>query len=48
MKKMGLKALATVFMVGRRSKKRVDWTLVIAIFSTLVTLSLFALYLFQG
>ena len=47
MEKIGLKALATILMTGRRSKKRVDWTLVIAIFSTLVTLSLFALYLFQ-
>jgi hypothetical protein len=47
MKKIGLKALATILMAGRRSKKRIDWTLVIAIFSTLVTLSLFALYHFQ-
>lgn len=45
--KVGFKALAAIFMIGRRSKKHVDWTMVIAIFSTVVTLSLIALYVFQ-
>jgi hypothetical protein len=47
MRKVGLKALTAVLTIGRRSKKHIDWTLLIAIFSTIVTLSLIALYLFQ-
>jgi hypothetical protein len=47
MRKIGLKALTAVVTIGRRSKKHVDWTLVIAIFSTIVTLSLVALYVLQ-
>jgi hypothetical protein len=47
MRKVGFKALAAISIVGRRSKKRVDWTMAIAIFSTIVTLSLIALYIFQ-
>jgi hypothetical protein len=47
MRKIGLKALTTVLMFGRRSKMHIDWTLLIAIFSTVVTLSLIALYLSQ-
>jgi hypothetical protein len=34
-------------MIGRRSKKHIDWTLAIAIFSTIVTLSLITLYVLQ-
>jgi len=47
MRKTGFKAMATILMIGRRSKNHVDWTMVIAIFSTVVTLSLIALYVFQ-
>jgi hypothetical protein len=47
MRKIGFKALSAVLTIGRRSKRHVDWTLAIAIFSTIVTLSLIALYIFQ-
>ena len=47
MRKIGLKALSAVLTIGRRSKRHVDWTLVIAIFSTFVTVSLIALYILQ-
>jgi hypothetical protein len=47
MRKIGFKALTAVLTIGRRSKKHVDWTLAIAIFSTIVTLSLIALYILQ-
>lgn len=47
MRKMGLKALTAILTIGRRSKKHVDWTLAIAIFSTIVTVVLFALYFLQ-
>jgi hypothetical protein len=47
MKTIGLKALAAALMLGRRSKQHVDWTLLIAILSTIVTLSLIAIYLLQ-
>jgi low temperature requirement protein LtrA len=44
---MGLKALTAILTIGRRSKKHVDWTLAIAILSTIVTVALFALYFLQ-
>jgi hypothetical protein len=44
MRKVVFKALTAVSMIGRGSKMHVDWTLAIAIFSTIVTLSLIALY----
>jgi hypothetical protein len=47
MRKIGFKALTAVLTIGRRSKKHIDWTLAIAIFSTIVTLSLIALYILQ-
>jgi hypothetical protein len=47
MRKIGLKALTAVLTIGRRSKKHIDWTLAIAIFSTIVTLSLITLYILQ-
>jgi hypothetical protein len=47
MRKLGLKALTAVLTIGRRSKKHIDWTLAIAIFSTIVTLSLITLYILQ-
>jgi hypothetical protein len=47
MRKIGFKALTAVLTIGRRSKKHIDWTLAIAIFSTIVTLCLIALYILQ-
>jgi len=47
MRKIGFKALMAVLTIGRRSKKHIDWTMAIAIFSTIVTLSLIALYILQ-
>lgn len=47
MRKIGFKALAAISTFSRRSKKHVDWTMVIAVLSTIVTLSLIALYVFQ-
>jgi hypothetical protein len=47
MKRVGLKAPTAVLTIGRRSGKHVDWTLLITIFSTIVTLSLIALYVWQ-
>jgi hypothetical protein len=47
MRKLGLKALTAVLTIGRRSTKDIDWTLAIAIFSTIVTLSLITLYILQ-
>jgi hypothetical protein len=47
MKRIGLKALVAILTIGRRSRKHVDWTLLIRIFSTIVTLSLVALYIWQ-
>lgn len=47
MRKIGFKALAAISTFGRRSRKNVDWTMVIAVLSTIVTLSLIALYVFQ-
>jgi hypothetical protein len=44
MRKSGFKALTAILTIGRRSKMRVDWTLAIAIFSTIVTIGLIALY----
>jgi hypothetical protein len=48
MRKIGFKALAAILTLGRRSKRHVDWTLAIAIFSTIVTIGLVALYIWQG
>jgi hypothetical protein len=47
MRKIGFKALTAVLLVRRRSRKHIDWTLPIAIFSTIVTLSLMAPYCLQ-
>jgi len=47
MKRVGLKALAAVLTIGRRSRKHVDWTLLITTFSMIVTLSLIVLYVWQ-
>jgi len=47
MRKMGFKALTAILTIGRRSKKHVDWMLAIAVFSTIVTIALVALYFLQ-
>jgi hypothetical protein len=48
MRKIGFKALIAILTIGRHSKKHVDWTLAIAIFSTIVTVGLIALYVWQA
>ncbi len=48
MRKIGYKALTVILTAGRRSSKHIDWTLAIAIFSTIVTIGLIALYVLQG
>ena len=47
MRKIGYKALTAILTVRRRSKQHVDWTLVIAFFSTIVTIGLVLLYVWQ-
>jgi hypothetical protein len=48
MRKINYKALTAILSIGRRSRNRVDWTLTIAIFSTIVTLGLVLLYVLSG
>jgi hypothetical protein len=48
MRKIGLKALTAILTIGRHSRKHVDWTLAIAILSTIVTVGLIALYVWQA
>jgi hypothetical protein len=48
MRKINYKALTAILSIGRRSKKRIDWTLTIAIFSTVVTVGLVLLYVLNG
>jgi hypothetical protein len=48
MRKINYKALTAILSIGRRSKKRVDWMLTIAIFSTVVTVGLVLLYVLNG
>ena len=43
----GLKAIGVLLALRRHSKRHSNWTLSIAILSTLVTIGLFALYLMQ-
>jgi hypothetical protein len=45
MRRVGLKALTAILTIGRRSKRHIDWTLLIALFSTVVTVGLVALYI---
>jgi hypothetical protein len=47
MRKMGFKALTAILTIGRRSKEHIDWTLAIAVFSTIVTIALIAFYFLQ-
>jgi hypothetical protein len=48
MRKIGFKALTAILTIGRRSRRHVDRTLAIAIFSTIVTIGLIAVYVLQG
>jgi hypothetical protein len=48
MRKINYKALTAILSIARRSKKRIDWTLMIAIFSTVVTVGLVLLYVLNG
>jgi hypothetical protein len=48
MRKINYKALAAILSIGRRSRKRIDWTLTIAIFSTIVSIGLVLLYVLSG
>ncbi len=48
MRKINYKALTAILSIGRRSKKQIDWTLTIAIFSTIVTVGLVLLYVLNG
>ena len=45
MRKIGFKAFAAILTAGRHSKRHANWT--IAIFSTIVTIGLIALYIMQ-
>ena len=45
MGKSGLKAVRALMVLGRHPKRYASWTLSVAIFSTLVTIGLVALYL---
>jgi hypothetical protein len=45
--KSGLKAARALLALRRQSKRHANWSLSIAIFSTLVTIGLVALYLMQ-
>lgn len=47
MRKIGLKAITAILTAGRRSKRHANWTLSVAIFSTIVTIGLVALYFMQ-
>ena len=47
LEKSGLKAIGVLLTLRRHSKRHANWTLSIAILSTLVTIGLFALYLMQ-
>jgi hypothetical protein len=48
MGKIRFKALAAILTIRRHSKQHVDWTLAVAIFSTIVTIGLVALYIWEG
>jgi hypothetical protein len=47
MGKSGLKAVRALMALGRHPKRHANWTLSVAIFSTLITIGLVALYLMQ-
>lgn len=48
MEKSGLKAVRALIALGRPPKRHGSWTLPLAIFSTLITVGLVALYLMQA
>jgi hypothetical protein len=48
MRKINYKALAALLTIGRGSKKHVDWTLAIAMLSTVVTIGLVLLYVLKS
>jgi hypothetical protein len=45
MGKVGLKAVRALMTLGRRPKRHANWTLSVAVFATLITIGLVALYL---
>jgi|GEM_PF-7089756 len=47
MRKAGFKALVALLTTGRYSRGHVNWTLAIAIFSSIVTIGLVVLYFMQ-
>jgi hypothetical protein len=47
MRKIGFKAVGALLTLRRHSRRHINWTLSIAVFSTLVTIGLVALYLMQ-
>ncbi len=47
MRKIGFKAVGVLLTLRRHSRRYANWTLSIAVFSTLVTIGLVALYLMQ-
>ena len=47
MRKIGFKAVGTFRILRRHSRRHANWTLSIAVLSTLVTIGLVALYLMQ-
>jgi hypothetical protein len=48
MRKIRFKALAAILTIRRHSKQHIDLTLAVAIFSTIVTIGLVALYIWEG
>jgi hypothetical protein len=47
MRRIGFKAIAVILTAGRYSKRHANWTLSIAILSTIITIGLIALYIMQ-
>ena len=47
MRKIGFKAVGALLTLRRHSRRHANWTLSIAVLSTLVTIGLIALYLMQ-
>ena len=47
MRKIGFKAVGTLLTLRRHSRRHANWTLSVAVFSTLVTIGLVALYLMR-
>jgi hypothetical protein len=47
MRYVGLRALTAALAIGGRSRKQMDWTLLVTTFSTVVTLCLIALYVLE-